>query len=189
MATGLFSDDYNIYWPSDYEDIVTFLSSADSESNTKVFKTFMEVIVFAAAIGLREGLKPPFDYKSTKEIRVSTFLGSRSKRESLAEIIYLIALCDPPESGEDIDIDLMRGPEGEKKAIHIFQRYAAGGLSYLNSEYISRPKQDRYRFVYEIAKDYFPKTESADSSQSTIEGSNQDPKSKVKVTPLDLTIG
>lgn len=188
MSTELFSDDYNIYWPAEYENVVNYLTASDSVSGAKVFTTNMEVIVFAASVGLREDLKPQFDYKELKEISIRTFLRQR-KKDSLAEVIYLICLCDSIQQDENTDIDLMRNAEGEKRAIHLFQRFAAGGLSYLNEEYISRPKKDRYRFVYEIASEYLA-SESKFLNAKAVE-SSKDKKSEASLrnTPLDFNIG
>lgn len=188
MSTELFSEDYNIYWPAEYEGVVNFLTAHDPGCDTRVFSTNMEVIVFAACIGLREGLKPEFEYKDLKEISIRTFLRQR-KKDSLAEVIYLICLCESIKRDENPDIDLMRNAEGEKRAIHLFQRIAAGGLSYLNEEYIARPKKDRYRFVYEIASEYFSSESFHETSKAVSPEKAKRNDASLSSTPLDFNIG
>jgi len=149
MRRQLFTDDYTIYWPKEFEQVVEFLKERGNQEG-EVFSNNMEVIVFAAAVGLKEGRKPKeTDKKQRNEIALSTFLG-RDEEKSLAEIIYLVALCDREDS--NVDISFMRNPEGERRALEIFQSYAAGGLAVLNDLWLSARTRTPQRFVYETVE-------------------------------------
>jgi len=184
IAKGLFSEDYRVYWDGEYESVVKFLSSED-DSGAKVFDTFMEVIVFAASVGLREGFKSSAQFADRRDIQVSTFARNREPLGSLAEVIYLVALCDFPKG--DIDLDLMRNPEGERSAIALFQQYANEGLRHLNDEYIRRPRMDPFRFIYEILEEYSGDQEP--KTKESFEGNVAVQDEKVSNTPLDFKIG
>lgn len=146
MKKELFSDDYTIYWPKEYEGIVGFLQEED-EYGARVFQNNMEVIVFASTVGLVLGRQPTdIERKQRNEIAITTFLG-RSEERSLAELIYLVSLCDRDD--DNVDLSVMRNQEGERRALEKFQRFAAGGLSALNDYWLSARTLTPQRFVYE----------------------------------------
>jgi hypothetical protein len=146
MKKELFSEDYTIYWPKEYEGVVDFLQGED-EYGARVFHNNMEVIVFASTIGLVLGRQSTdIERRQRNEIAITTFLG-RSEEKSLAELIYLVSLCDRDDN--NVDLSVMRNPEGERRALEKFQRFAAGGLSALNDYWLSARTRTPQRFVYE----------------------------------------
>lgn len=189
MKRDLFSEDYTIYWPKEYEQIVEFLKKKDDQEG-EVFSNNMEVIVFAAAVGLKEGRKPKeTDKRLRNEIALSTFLG-RDEAKSLAEIIYLVALCDRDD--ENIDISYMRNPEGERRALELFQSYAAGGLAVLNDLWLSASTRTPQRFIYEtieLLTGGRPQGSDVDSADPEANKGSTSKEPKISDTEFDFKVG
>ena len=202
MIRDLFTGDYTIYWPKEYQGVVDFLKEEDKESEGKIFQTNMEIVVFAAAIGLKEGQTKAIDLKNAGEIEIKTFLG-KSEERSLAEIIYIIALCE--READRIDVNLMRDESGERRALEKFQLYAAGGLSILNDLWVTAKARAPYRFLYDTVMNYVQSSDTslidtgvatgnpnADLSNDAgkVEGvPNRLDPSRVSETPFDIKIG
>jgi hypothetical protein len=142
----LFSKDIAVYWEEKYEPIVEFLKGglSDSSVSSSVFRLNVEVVVFAACIGLVEDRRIKSSGK-TKEISVSTF-----HQNGLSQFLYLIPFLSTP----DPDLDLLRNEDGEKSAVGIFQEYAAGGLSIILDEYSSSTIRAPYLFLMDLLKRY-----------------------------------
>ena len=130
MNESLFSKEYSIYWPPQYADVVKYLLKRPEEKEEEkngVFRTNMEVMVFAAAVGLHCDNRQPVESK-THEISTLTFERGAKEEYSYIFMIPLIAMGDTP------DFKTLRDSVGEERCIRIFQEYAAGGLQIL-SEY------------------------------------------------------
>jgi hypothetical protein len=181
MKKELFSEDYTIYWPKEYEGVVDFLQGED-EYGARVFQNNMEVIVFASTVGLVLGRQTTdIERRQRNEIAITTFLG-RSEEKSLAELIYLVSLCDRDD--DNVDLSVMRNPEGERRALENFQRFAAGGLSALNDYWLSARTRTPQRFVYE--------TIASITSLGAVENSKEnDEEHKADGTnrPSDMSLG
>jgi dnd system-associated protein 4 len=120
----LFTKDHAVRWPDKYEGVVNFLKyGVDQDTrhkNDSLYSLNVHVIVFAACVGLKNDTELPIG--EAKTIDVSTFRG-----QALEPYLYLIPLL----SQKDPDLYMLRDEAGEKRAIDIFERYTAGGLSIL----------------------------------------------------------
>lgn len=121
---SLFTKDHAVRWPEKYEGVVNFLKSGTDEDakhkNDNLFPLNVHVIVFAASVGLKNDTELPVG--DAKTIDVSTFRG-----QGLEPYLYLVPLL----SQKDPDLYMLRDEQGEKRAIDLFERYTAGGLSIL----------------------------------------------------------
>ncbi|MFM9160669.1 MAG: DNA phosphorothioation-associated protein 4 [Dolichospermum sp.] len=110
----------------DKAELVKSLSSADG--GTGPFQTFADVIVFAAALGVKYKKRVPLGEISKREpapIRLEVFAVS-----GYDILIKLIALTET----QDIIILSPHGEEHEKQRNGIFEEYANGGLEILQNE-------------------------------------------------------
>ena len=146
LLRSLFSRDYTVYWPEKYEGVVEYLKNGgieDAKAEQILYKFNVGVIVLSACIGVQHGNKGDNSGKG-KEINVSTF-----ESNGLGAYLYLIPLManDPP------DLNLMRNPEGEEKAIKIFEEYAAGGLEILNDKYKATGLKSPHMFLDDLLRE------------------------------------
>jgi dnd system-associated protein 4 len=110
----------------DKAELVKSLTSADGE--TGPFQTFADVIVFAAALGVKHKKRIPLGEISKREpapIRLEVFAVS-----GYDILIKLIALTET----QDIIILSPHEEEYEKQRNGIFEEYANGGLEILQNE-------------------------------------------------------
>ncbi|MFM6219971.1 MAG: DNA phosphorothioation-associated protein 4, partial [Dolichospermum sp.] len=110
----------------DKAELVKSLTSADG--GTGPFQTFADVIVFAAALGVKYKKRVPLGEISKREpapIRLEVFAVS-----GYDILIKLIALTET----QDIIILSPHGEEHEKQRNGIFEEYANGGLEILQNE-------------------------------------------------------
>lgn len=148
----LFNKVRNIYWPEEYDGLVTFLRdpqarSQEQESSGREMRVFplnVHVITFAAVVGLVEGRKKEVT-KDRKEIATHIF-----ESNGLAEYLYLVPLL----ASKEPELDLMRGEIGEERSIRLFEQYACGGLEILQEKRIKTLHQQVDMFVTEILRDY-----------------------------------
>lgn len=144
MRESLFSKEYVIYWPDQYEPLVNFLKKAPlGQVGAKggFFDNNMEVIVFAASYGLQQGHSLPGG-NHTKEISTSSF-----ENNGYGAFLYLIPLMackDQP------DLFLLRDSDGEQKCLRIFESYVAGGLQLLSEGWTSAATKSAYMFVDDL---------------------------------------
>ena len=127
MRESIFSRELKVYWPGQYESVVQYLQKKD-EADKKaksVFNSNMEVVAFAACVGLRE--RHPLDTERTQEISTFTFEG-----KGYGPLLFLIPMMADPEK---FDLYRLRDGEAERDCIKEFERYAAGGLQILSENY------------------------------------------------------
>jgi len=144
MRESLFSKEYAVYWPDQYEPLVNFLKKApigQDSGKSGFFDNNMEVIAFAASYGfLKRCSLPPGN--CTKEISTSIF-----ENNGYGSFLYLIPLMDcegPP------DLYLLRDSDGEQRCLKIFESYVAGGLQLLSEEWTKAATKSAYMFVDDI---------------------------------------
>lgn len=128
-----FSREKSVYWPGEFSGVVNLLTGRDPNGIllTKSLYSFNTgAIVFAASVGVKYKRKRDVG-SDRKEITTTTFASQK-----LDMYIYLIALL----GDESPNANLLR-PENEDQIIREFERYAAGGLEYLNTEFNDAPLQ------------------------------------------------
>jgi hypothetical protein len=146
FSKELFENDFTIYWPQKYETIIEFLKNGSNSelSDQSFFKTNVEVLVFAACIGVSCNEKFSFKEKE-KQIDLITFINN-----DLASYLFMI----PFLAQDEPDLHLLMNDIGEQKSIQLFQDYAAGGLRILNDEYVNAGLKSPYLFVKDIITKY-----------------------------------
>ncbi|MFM7365367.1 MAG: DNA phosphorothioation-associated protein 4 [Cuspidothrix sp.] len=110
----------------DKADLVKALISSDGGNGP--FRTFADVIVFAAALGVKYKKRVPFQEVSKREpvpIRLETFISL-----GYDIVIKLISITET----KDIQILSPHEEEFEKQRNEIFEEYANGGLEVLQGE-------------------------------------------------------
>jgi hypothetical protein len=156
----IFVKDHTIYWPESYESVVEFLKNGTSEgeqsSSKSLYKLNVQVIVFAACVGLISGERKSIVKEKKKEIALSTFI-----ENDLAIYLFLIPLLSRPKiinnktdfekNNFQPDLDQLRGESGEELSIEIFQEYCAAGLEILNDELLNSGSMNSpYIFIKDI---------------------------------------
>ncbi|MFT3821699.1 MAG: hypothetical protein QM750_29445 [Rubrivivax sp.] len=120
----LFTKERLVYWPEEFSGVVDQLNArtADGKSiGAGLYSFNTGAIVLAAALGVQQGRKREVG-SQRKEISTGTFASHHLER-----YILLIPLL----GNNDLTVDALR-PENEESLIREFERYAAGGLEYLN---------------------------------------------------------
>ncbi|MBD2165261.1 DNA phosphorothioation-associated protein 4 [Calothrix membranacea FACHB-236] len=110
----------------DKAELVKALTSSDGE--TGPFQTFADVIVFAAALGVKHKKRVPLGEISKREpspIRVEYFASVGND-----VVIKLLGITET----QDINILSAYEEEYETQRNHIFEEYANGGLEILQNE-------------------------------------------------------
>jgi len=128
-----FSKQRSIYWPGEFSDVMNSLTGRDTQgaqTGNPLYQFNTGAIVFAASIGLKHRRKREVG-SDKKEITTTTFTGHQ-----LQNYIFLIALLGM----ENASVDVLR-VENEDNVIREFERYAAGGLEYLKTEFEQNPTQ------------------------------------------------
>lgn len=150
MNESLFTKEYSVYWPPQYGDVVKYLLKRPEEKDEDkngVFRTNMEVMVFAAAVGLHSDNRQPVESK-THEISTLTFERGGKDEYSYIFIIPLIAMGDSP------DFNTLRDNVGEEKCIRIFQEYAAGGLQILSDYWKKAGLKRPATFISDVVREF-----------------------------------
>ncbi len=128
-----FSKERVVYWPGEFADVVNYLTGKNADGvslGNPLYQFNTGAITFAASVGLKHKRKREVG-SDRKEITTTTFFGHRLDRH-----IYLISML-----GMELpDVNILR-PEQEENVIRDFERYAAGGLEYLRTEFESNPTQ------------------------------------------------
>jgi len=128
-----FTKDRSIYWPGEFADVVNTLTGKNTQGvsiGNPLYQFNTGAIAFAASVGLKHRRKREVG-SDRKEITTGTFASHQLER-----YIFLIPMLgmDSP------NVDLLR--EGQEDAvIREFERYAAGGLEYLRTEFEQNPTQ------------------------------------------------
>jgi len=139
---SLFIADHTIYWPEKYEQVVEYLKNGTGTgpNHQSLYKMNVEVIVLAACIGLKHN--NALDLPSEKkEIALSTF-----NQHGFGVYLFLI----PMLSEKQVSVDYFRNKDEEKRAISIFEKYAAGGLEILNERLVTRSMDSPYLFTSDL---------------------------------------
>jgi dnd system-associated protein 4 len=144
---NLFTGSHIIRWPEKYKSVVDYLINGIevNKNENSLFEYNVNVLCFAAGVGLRIGSKIPFTGEKLLEIHTDTFINNE-----LGIWIFLIALM---MNEENPDIELLRNNETENNAVKIFQEYAFGGLHYLNDKFTNESIHTPYFFVEKIMAD------------------------------------
>lgn len=128
-----FTRERSIYWPSEFADVVNTLTGKNIQGDligNPLYQFNTGAISFAASIGLKHRRKREVG-SDRKEITTTTFAS-----HNLEGYIFLIALLGM----ENADVDILRA-EQEDFVIREFERYAAGGLEFLRTEFEQNPTQ------------------------------------------------
>ncbi|MGV9456361.1 DNA phosphorothioation-associated protein 4 [Streptomyces sp. NPDC003635] len=104
--------------PAQHEDLLNQLQSKDGP-----FRTLVDTIMFAAALGQRKQRREPFD-KAGEPIRLSLMEG-RHYGDVLIDMLAAVEVQDDPKILADDRLD---------ERVRIFEEYANGGLSYIRGE-------------------------------------------------------
>lgn len=128
-----FTKDRSVYWPGEFADVVNSLTGKNTQGvsiGNPLYQFNTGAIAFAASVGLKHRRKREVG-GDRKEITTGTFASHR-----LEMYIFLIAMLgmDSP------NVDLLR-PDQEDAVIREFERYVAGGLEYLRTEFENNPTQ------------------------------------------------
>lgn len=145
MSTGvnqrdLFSGSHTIRWPERYRPVAQFLMNGVEEGPNadSLFKLFVDVVCFAAGIGLMIGERQSLAGEKLQQIELVTF-----HNNNLSIWVLLISLM----SSNEPNIDLLRDEKTESEAVLIFEEYASAGLSYLQDKFNSETIETPYFFV------------------------------------------
>jgi dnd system-associated protein 4 len=145
-----------VYWPGQYEAVVQYLqkkSTSGTAPGKPVFNSNMEVIAFAACVGLSES--HPLQTEGTQEISTFTFEG-----KGYGPLLFLIPMLAAPEK---FDLYKLRDGEGERDCLKEFERYAAGGLQILHEKYSRAGLVPSEHFLATILEQYVTRTGSDES--------------------------
>jgi dnd system-associated protein 4 len=128
-----FTKDRSVYWPGEFADVVNTLTGKNTQGvsvGNPIYQFNTGAIAFAASVGLKHRRKREVG-GDRKEITTGTFASHR-----LEMYIFLIALLGT----ESATVDMLRADQ-EDAVIREFERYAAGGLEYLRTEFEQNPTQ------------------------------------------------
>lgn len=153
-----FSKERSVYWPGEFADVVNTLTGKNSQGvsiGNPLYPFNTGAIAFAASVGLKHRRKREVG-SDRKEITTSTFASHRLEMH-----IFLIAMLGM----DNPSVEILRTDQ-EEAVIQEFQRYAAGGLEYLRTEFDENPTQSPdviiERMFREVAETDPPVTELPD---------------------------
>ena len=144
---NLFSGSHVVRWPEKYKVVVDYLING-IETNTNensLFELNVNVISFAAAVGLRINKRISISGEKLLEIHTDTFIN-----KELGIWIFLVALMS---DSDNPNINLLRNNETEMDAVKIFQEFVCGGLNYLNDKFSNESIHTPYFFIQKILDD------------------------------------
>ncbi|MEU0475699.1 DNA phosphorothioation-associated protein 4 [Streptomyces olivaceus] len=104
--------------PAQHEELLNELSGKDGP-----FRTLVEALMFAAALGQRKNRREEFD-KSGESIRLALMEG-RVYGDVLIDMLAAVEVQQDPKILADDRLD---------ERVRIFEEYANGGLSYIRGE-------------------------------------------------------
>ena len=128
-----FTKERSVYWPGEFADVVNTLTGKNTQGvsiGNPLYQFNTGAITFAASVGLKHRRKREVG-SDRKEITTGTFASHR-----LEMYIFLIAMLGM----DSANVDLLRADQ-EDTVIREFERYAAGGLEYLRTEFELNPSQ------------------------------------------------
>ncbi|MFD7641825.1 DNA phosphorothioation-associated protein 4 [Kitasatospora sp. NPDC059795] len=100
----------------------------DLHGKNTPFRTLVECMMFAAALGQRKGRREPFE-KAGEPIRLALMEG-RQYGDVLIDMLAAVEIQDDPKILADDRLD---------ERVRIFEDYANGGLSYIQGEINTNP--------------------------------------------------
>ncbi len=143
----IFKKDRNLYWSSEFSDIVNIFTGTGDEGNitqSKMFSTNAHVMVLAASIGVHAGgglREVPTSQR--KEISTQVFFS-----QGLESYLLLIPMMGEPERGQD----LIR-PENDELLCRLFEGYAGRGFEILSRIFNDSPgKSPEILLQFELLK-------------------------------------
>ena len=139
-----FSRERSVYWPGEFADVVNTLTGKNTDGasiGNALYQFNTGAIAFAASVGLKHRRKREVG-SDRKEITTTTFASHR-----LEMYIYLIAML----GRETPNVEILR-PDQEDTVIREFERYAAGGLEYLRTEFEKDPRKSPDVILEEMLK-------------------------------------
>jgi dnd system-associated protein 4 len=141
---SLFSGPHIVRWPEKYKPVVDYLINGIevSKNENSLFEYNVNVICFAASVGIKIGNRIPFSGEKLLEIHTDTF-----NNNELGVWIFLTSLMSDTENP---NIELLRNSETENNAVKIFQELAFAGLHYLNERFTNESIHTPYFFVQKI---------------------------------------
>ena len=153
---NLFTGSHIVRWPEKYKAVVDYLiNGIEVNSNEdSLFELNVNVICFAAAIGIKIDKKISIAGEKLLEIHTDTF-----NNKELGIWIFLVALMSDLENP---NINLLRNSESENNAVKIFQEYVSGGLHYLNEKFSTESIHTPYFFVQKILDNLNENSSSSD---------------------------
>lgn len=128
-----FTKERSVYWPGEFADVVNTLTGKNTQGisvGNPIYQFNTGAIAFAASVGLKHRRKREVG-GDRKEITTGTFASHR-----LEMYIFLIAMLGT----DSATVDMLRADQ-EEAVIREFERYAAGGLEYLRTEFEQNPTQ------------------------------------------------
>lgn len=128
-----FTKDRSVYWPGEFADVVNTLTGKNTQGvsvGNPLYQFNTGAITFAASVGLKHRRKREVG-SDRKEITTGTFASHRLEMH-----IFLIAMLGM----DSANVDLLRADQ-EEAVIREFERYAAGGLEYMRTEFELNPTQ------------------------------------------------
>jgi hypothetical protein len=128
----LFKKERNLYWASEFSDVVGILTgvSENGESiQNRMFPTNAHVMVLAASIGVHAGGGVREVSSQRKEISTQVFFS-----QGLDGYLLLIPMMGDPEKGQD----LIR-PENDELLLRLFEGYAGRGFEILSRIFNDSP--------------------------------------------------
>lgn len=112
--------------PAQHEELLNELQGKNGP-----FRTLVEALMFAAALGQRKNRRETFD-KPGEAIRLALMEG-RQYGDVLIDMLAAVEIQDDPKILADDRLD---------ERVRIFEEYANGGLSYIRGELNTAPTRD-----------------------------------------------
>jgi hypothetical protein len=128
----IFKKERNLYWSSEFTDVVNILTGIGDDGSTsqvKMFSTNAHVMVLAASIGVHTGGGVREVSSQRKEISTQVFFS-----QGLDGYLLLIPMMGDPEKGQD----LIR-PENDEFLLRLFEGYAGRGFEILSRIFNDSP--------------------------------------------------
>jgi hypothetical protein len=145
--TPIFKKERNLYWSSEFTDVVNILTGVGEDGNSsqnKMFSTNAHVMVLAASIGVHAGGGVrEVSSSQRKEISTQVFFS-----QGLDAYLLLVPMMGEPEKGQD----LIR-PENDELLLRLFEGYAGRGFEILSRIFNDSPgKSPEILLQFELLK-------------------------------------
>ena len=175
MLNSIFSKStQRVYYPGSYEPLINYLLGRrddGQDGRNSLFSTIMEVMAFAACVGLRT--KTKLEVADRKDINVSIFEGN-----GYGPLLFFIPLA----SDEQADLYLLKNGEGEEACIRDFQLYAAGGFYVLSERWKISGLVSPDVFVEEVVRSFKSPSSVSDDTNTDVSPDPIDSPSRINST-------